>query len=111
MHCEAKAALPDFSIIFGKYSIGGLSLIWRFVRPVRPYGEGGAHEASNGLLLRRDIHSLFDAGYVTVTPDLRFEVSRRIREEFENGRVYYDLHGGMVRAARRKDWAVAPEFL
>jgi putative restriction endonuclease len=42
---------------------------------------------------RRDIHSLFDAGYVTVTPDLRFEVSRRIKEEFENGRHYYELHG------------------
>jgi putative restriction endonuclease len=44
---------------------------------IRPYGEGGEHAAQNGLLLRRDIHSLFDAGYVTVTPDLRFEVSRR----------------------------------
>jgi len=49
---------------------------------IRPYGDGGTHEARNGLLLRRDIHSLFDAGYVTVTPGLRFEVSRRIREEF-----------------------------
>ena len=46
---------------------------------IRPYSEGGAHEARNGLLLRRDIHSLFDAGYVTVTPELRFEVSRHIR--------------------------------
>jgi len=60
---------------------------------IRPYGEGGEHEARNGLLLRRDIHSLFDTGYVTVTPDLRFEVSRRIREEFDNGRHYYELHG------------------
>lgn len=63
---------------------------------IRPYAEGGAHEASNGLLLRRDIHSLFDAGYVTVTTDLRFEVSRRIREEFENGRHYYALHGQSI---------------
>lgn len=60
---------------------------------IRPYGDGGEHEARNGLLLRRDIHSLFDAGYVTVTPELRFEVSRRIREEFDNGRHYYELHG------------------
>ena len=52
----------------------------------------------NGLLLRRDIHSLFDAGYVTVTPDFRFEVSRRIKEEFENGRHYYALHGQMINA-------------
>ncbi|MEQ8484676.1 MAG: HNH endonuclease [Pseudomonadales bacterium] len=60
---------------------------------IRPYAEGGEHSLNNGLLLRRDIHSLFDAGYVTVTPDLRFEVSRRIRDEFENGREYYKLHG------------------
>lgn len=65
---------------------------------IRPYSEGGAHDASNGLLLRRDIHSLFDAGYVTVTPDLRFEVSRRIKEEFQNGRHYYALHGEPIRA-------------
>jgi putative restriction endonuclease len=65
---------------------------------IRPYGDGGEHEARNGLLLRRDIHSLFDAGYVTVTPDLRFEVSRRIREEFENGRHYYALHGTVIDA-------------
>lgn len=65
---------------------------------IRPYGEGGPHEARNGLLLRRDIHSLFDAGYVTVTPDLRFEVSRRIREEFDNGKHYYALHGHKIDA-------------
>jgi putative restriction endonuclease len=63
---------------------------------IRPYGDGGAHEARNGLLLRRDIHSLFDAGYVTVTADLRFEVSRRIREEFDNGKHYYALHGNKI---------------
>jgi putative restriction endonuclease len=65
---------------------------------IRPYGDGGEHEARNGLLLRRDIHSLFDAGYVTVTRDLRFEVSRRIREEFNNGKHYYALHGRAIDA-------------
>ena len=65
---------------------------------IRPYGDGGEHEATNGLLLRRDIHSLFDAGYVTVTPELRFEVSRRIKEEFDNGRHYYELHGKLIDA-------------
>jgi putative restriction endonuclease len=60
---------------------------------IRPFADGGTHEASNGVLMRRDIHSLFDAGYVTITPELRFEVSQRIREEFSNGRHYYELHG------------------
>ncbi len=63
---------------------------------IRPYGAGGEHDPSNGLLLRRDIHSLFDAGYVTITPSFEFEVSRRIREEFENGKHYYDLQGQKI---------------
>ena len=40
---------------------------------------------------------MFDAGYVTVTPTLELRVSRRIREEFENGRDYYALEGTSVR--------------
>ena len=68
---------------------------------IRPYNKGGEHKAQNGLLLRRDIHSLFDAGYVTVTPDLSFEVSHRIREEFENGRDYYALQGKRIAMPKR----------
>jgi putative restriction endonuclease len=60
---------------------------------IKPFAENESHEPTNGLLLRRDIHSLFDRGYVTVTPDLRFRVSRRIKEEFENGRHYYAMDG------------------
>jgi putative restriction endonuclease len=65
---------------------------------IRPFADGGEHEVSNGLLLRRDIHSLLDSGYVTITQDLTFEVSRRIKEEFENGRQYYELHGRAIAA-------------
>jgi putative restriction endonuclease len=78
---------------------------------IRPYGDGGAHEAKNGLLLRRDIHSLFDAGYVTVTPDLHFEVSRRIREEFENGRHYYAMHGQQIKPPSDPDQHPDPSAL
>jgi putative restriction endonuclease len=74
---------------------------------IRPYADGGAHEARNGMLLRRDIHSLFDAGNVTVTPDLRFEVSRRIREEFDNGKHYYALHGHKIEPP--SDIALCPD--
>ena len=70
---------------------------------IRPYHTGGDHEASNGLLLRRDIHSLFDAGYVTVSPSFDFEVSRSIREEFENGRHYYAMHGKRIQVPNRLD--------
>lgn len=78
---------------------------------IRPFAEGGAHETSNGVLLRRDIHSLFDAGYVTVTPALRFEVSGRIREEFENGRHYYALHGQQIAAPDTPDHRPEPAAL
>jgi len=55
---------------------------------ILPYAEGGEHHISNGLLLRSDIHRLFDKGYVTVTPDYRFNVSKRLKEDFDNGRSY-----------------------
>jgi putative restriction endonuclease len=60
---------------------------------IRPYGQGGEHDVQNGLLLRTDIHRLFDLGYVTVSGDGRFEVGRRLKEDFENGQHYYEMHG------------------
>lgn len=65
---------------------------------IRPFADGGPHRISNGVLFRRDIHSLFDLGYVTISPDLKFEVSKKIREEYENGRDYYSLHGREIKA-------------
>jgi putative restriction endonuclease len=64
---------------------------------ILPYAELGPHEVSNGLLLRSDFHKLFDIGLVTVTPDLRVEVSSRIKEEWFNGKAYYRLHGKPLR--------------
>ena len=60
---------------------------------IRPYAQGGANEVRNGLLLRSDIHRLYDLGYVTVTPDHRFEVSDALREDFDNGHSYYGYRG------------------
>ena len=64
---------------------------------IRPFSEIKQHRLDNGLLLRKDLHALFDRGYVTVTPKLHIEVSKRIKEEFENGREYYRLHGQEMR--------------
>jgi len=61
---------------------------------IKPYNEEGPHVISNGLLLRSDIHKLFDTGYITITKDYKVVVSNRIKEEFENGREYYKFHGG-----------------
>lgn len=60
---------------------------------IKPYAEQGPHDITNGLLLRSDLHTLFDRGYLTLTTDLRVEVSGRIKMDFSNGREYYALHG------------------
>jgi putative restriction endonuclease len=65
---------------------------------IRSYSDGGPHEGSNGLLLRTDIHKLFDLGYVTVDGDRRFLVSHRLKADFDNGKHYYDLHGTELRS-------------
>lgn len=63
---------------------------------IRSYAMDGPHEVRNGLLLRADLHRLFDKGYLTVTPDYRLEVSRRLRADYSNGRSYYPLHGSRL---------------
>lgn len=63
---------------------------------IRPYAEGGEHQMDNGLLLRSDLHILFDRGYITVTPEYRLEVSRRLRTDFDNGEEYLARHGQAI---------------
>jgi len=60
---------------------------------IKPYTLSGSNHVNNGLLLRADLHLLFDKGYMTITPDMTAEVSNRIREEFHNGKDYYALRG------------------
>ena len=37
---------------------------------LKAYAESGPHLISNALLLRSDLHKLFDSGYLTITKDL-----------------------------------------
>ena len=75
---------------------------------IRAYGEGGEHDVSNGLLLRRDIHSVFDAGYVTFDDDLRMVVSDTVRTVFNNGNEYRRLHGHQLKVP--SDPALTPNL-
>lgn len=78
---------------------------------IKPYSASGPHDLRNGLLLRKDLHALFDAGYLTVTPSFELRVSRRIREEFENGRDYYALSGASLRMPAPPAPPPSSEFL
>lgn len=51
-----------------------------------------SNHVQNGLVLTKEFHALFDAGYVTVTPDHVVRVSDRIRERWSNGKRYYEFH-------------------
>lgn len=57
---------------------------------IQPFSQAGPNSLGNGLLLRSDLHKLFDRHYLTIDADnLTIHVSSRIREEFQNGKEYY----------------------
>jgi predicted restriction endonuclease len=79
---------------------------------IKLYSSGGPHKPENGLLLRSDLHTLLDQGYLTIDADqLKVVVSSRIREEFENGRDHYHLHGRAKRLPRETDRLPSHEYL
>jgi len=78
---------------------------------IRPFAEGGEHRVDNGLLLRSDLHILFDRGYVTVTPEYRLEVSGRLRTDFDNGEEYFAWSGQQISVPPVPEHRPKPEFL
>lgn len=78
---------------------------------IKPYKDSGPHEVRNGVLLRSDMHKLFDRGYLTITPKLHIEISRRIKEEFDNGEYYFAFHGGRIHSPLRPVDHPSPQFL
>lgn len=71
---------------------------------IRPVSKGGRHRVQNGLLLRSDFHTLFDQGYVTVTPELQLRVSPSLRTDFDNGAYYFGFDKEHLRSpAQERD--------
>ncbi|NLY75367.1 MAG: HNH endonuclease [Firmicutes bacterium] len=60
--------------------ITGIYLKNELRKNIKPYSQNGLREIRNGLLLREDLHTLFDQGYPTVTKDYRMEVSRLCKQ-------------------------------
>ncbi|WP_026257871.1 HNH endonuclease [Actinopolymorpha alba] len=63
---------------------------------IRPLSAGGEHRVDNGLLLRSDVHTLYDRGYLGVDLKHRLLVSPRLREEFGNGEEFYARIGAPI---------------
>ncbi|MEU7618888.1 HNH endonuclease [Micromonospora rifamycinica] len=87
------------------------------VRPVlqaahiRPLPVGGEHRIDNGLLLKSDVHILFDRGYLGVDPKYRLLVSPRLRSEFGNGDQFYAKAGTQIGVPERRGDRPRAEFL
>ena len=78
---------------------------------IRPNSEEPEHYVRNGMLLRSDVHRMFDAGYLIVTPDYEVEVSRRVRSDFDDGENYLMLDGEKVRVPKAPDHRPDPDSL
>jgi len=69
---------------------------------IRPVGEHGEHRLDNGLLLRSDVHILFDRGYLGVDDHYRIHVSPRLRSDFGNGAEFYSRAGTPIELPDRR---------
>ncbi len=78
---------------------------------IRPVSEGGEHRLDNGLLLRADVHGLFDKGYISLGRDYHVMVSPRLRDDFDNGEPYRPLDGTPLRPPVKGASLPAREFL
>lgn len=78
---------------------------------IRPFADERVHSVRNGILLRSDVHRLFDVGYLTITPELRVEASQRMREDFNDGKHYLELHGRRVWVPEDDRSRPEPEYL
>ncbi|MEJ3750039.1 HNH endonuclease [Actinomycetes bacterium KLBMP 9797] len=78
---------------------------------IRPLPAGGEHRLDNGLLLRSDVHTLYDRGYLGVDPQHRLLVSPRLRDEFGNGDQFYARAGQPIALPERRADRPHAEFL
>jgi len=78
---------------------------------IKPYADSGPHDIGNGILLRSDIHHLLDSGYVTISSDYHFEVSKRIKEDFDNGEEYNEFHGSNLFLPSRQIDCPSQDFI
>lgn len=78
---------------------------------ILPVTKGGEHRIDNGLLLRSDVHAMFDHGYLAVDPSYRLVVSPRLRDEFGNGEQFYAKDREVISLPDRKPDRPLREFL
>ena len=67
---------------------------------IDPYARSRSHVVSNGILLRADVHLLYDAHLITIRPDSRrVVVSEAVRDP-----MYRELGGAAVRLPKQREY-------
>jgi predicted restriction endonuclease len=71
------------------------------------YAESGSQHVGNGLLLRADVHTLFDLGLVRIKP----ETMQVVLDESLRKTSYEELHGRQIRLPKSKQESPAKALL
>ena len=64
---------------------------------IKPVSTFRNNVVTNGILLRADVHIIYDQGLVGIYQDYKLQVSPVIREQYLNGVNYYAHDGQSVR--------------
>lgn len=67
---------------------------------IRPWSDSQDDDSGNGVLLRADLHALFDAKLITVNP-ITWQVC--VAQPLTHDPIYRDLHGARLRQRRSDD--------
>ena len=88
---------------------------------IQPYLGPRSNHLQNGLLLTKELHALFDAGYLSVTPDHEVRISPRLYREWGNGHRYRPIDGTRLQvlpmavaekpSVEALDWHIRKRFL
>lgn len=63
-----------------------------------------SNHVQNGLLLTKEFHTLFDLGYIAITPDHEVLVSPTLKRDWRNGKRYYPFdHAKLVVLPKQKE--------
>ena len=74
---------------------------------IRPFSGPSSSTLNNGLLLRADIHRLYDRHLIAINPKTRrIHLSKLLQES-----DFYDLHKGKLRLPKLKEWHPAADAL
>jgi putative restriction endonuclease len=112
-----RLAQQSFKAVVLSAYHGHCAITGNKIRPVlqaahiRPVSFGGENRLDNGMLLRSDVHRMFDDGYLAVDPAHRLVVSPRLRADFGNGEEFYTRAGNVIDLPDRRADRPNREFL